>query len=125
MDDFSVGRSHLAHGSAEQQIWLWHHRLGHPSFSYMKHLFPTLFTTLSPTDFHCETCILAKNRRFNFSVSSNKSSIPFDLIHSNMWGLAPVSSSSSRRWFVKFIHDCTQITWLYLVKNKFEVFEAF
>ena len=69
MDDFGVGRAHLTHGSAEQQIWLWHHWLGHPSFNYMKHLFPTLFTTLSPIDFHCEACILAKNHRVNFPIS--------------------------------------------------------
>ena len=71
MDDFGVGRAHLAHGYVEQHIWLWHRQLGHPSFSYMKHLSPTLFTILSPTDFHCETCILAKNHRANFPIGSN------------------------------------------------------
>lgn len=108
MDDFGTGRAHLTHGSAEQQIWLWHRRLGHPSFSYMKHLFPTLFTAVSPGDFHCETCILAKSHRVNFSLSSNKNSVPFALIHSDVWGPAPVTSSSGYRWFVTFIDDCTR-----------------
>ena len=91
----------------------------------MKNLFPTLFKTLSPTDFHCETCILAKNHRVNFPISSNKSFIPFALIHFDVWGPAPISSSSGYRWFVTFINDCTRMTWLYLLKKKFEVLEAF
>ncbi|KAI5312062.1 hypothetical protein L3X38_041235 [Prunus dulcis] len=43
VDDFSpsVANSvtHLF-DSKQKQIWLWHRRLGHPSFSYMKHLIP-------------------------------------------------------------------------------------
>ena len=27
----------------KDQIMLWHHRLGHPSFPYLKKLFPSLF----------------------------------------------------------------------------------
>ena len=84
MDDFGIGCAHLTHGSSKQQICLWHRRLGHLSFSYMKHLFHTLLTTLSPADFRCETCILAKNHHVNFPLSSNKSHVPFDLFHSDV-----------------------------------------
>ncbi|CAL8167789.1 unnamed protein product [Prunus armeniaca] len=46
VDDFSpcVANS-VTHpfDSKQKQIWLWHGRLGHPSFSYMKHLIPDLF----------------------------------------------------------------------------------
>ena len=93
MDDFGGGCAHLTHGSVEQQIWLWHRWLGHPSFSYMKHLFPTLLTILSHADFHCDICILAKNHRVNFPLSSNKSHVPFALIHFDLWGHTLVSSS--------------------------------
>uniref|UniRef100_A0A2N9HID0 GAG-pre-integrase domain-containing protein n=1 Tax=Fagus sylvatica TaxID=28930 RepID=A0A2N9HID0_FAGSY len=53
MDDFSVGRAHhMQHsvGVKEREIWLWHRRLGHPSFVYMKHLFPDLFSHLQHID---------------------------------------------------------------------------
>ena len=66
------------------QIWLWHRRLGHPSFSYMKHLFPSLFHTCSDLEFKCKTCILAKSHRASFSVSDSKAILPFDLIHSDV-----------------------------------------
>ena len=47
------------------------------------------------------------------------------LIHSDVWGPAPVSVSSSIRWFVIFVDDCTRMTWLYLMKSKNEVARIF
>ena len=66
------------------QIWLWHRRLGHPSFSYMKHLFPSLFRTCSDSEFKCETCVMAKSHRASFPISDSKATLPFDLIHSDV-----------------------------------------
>lgn len=42
--------------SSNQEIMLWHRRLGHLSFSYMKYLFPSLFLNKSPIEFQCEVC---------------------------------------------------------------------
>ncbi|KAM2174560.1 hypothetical protein PS2_033856 [Malus domestica] len=53
------------------QIWLWHRRLGHPSFSYMKHLFPSLFRTCRDSEFKCETCVMAKSYRASFPNKSD------------------------------------------------------
>ena len=42
LDDFSPGvANHMHHqiSGKERQIWLWHRRLGHPSFGYLRHLF--------------------------------------------------------------------------------------
>ncbi|KAI5353833.1 hypothetical protein L3X38_006727 [Prunus dulcis] len=33
------------------KIWLWHKRLGHASFSYLKKLFPSLFSSLDVSNF--------------------------------------------------------------------------
>ncbi|RZB86491.1 Exocyst complex component EXO70B1 [Glycine soja] len=56
LDDFSYGRANNVHsiGVKERQIWLWHNRLGHPSFRYLSYLFPELFTKVSESDFKCE-----------------------------------------------------------------------
>ena len=43
------------------QIMLWHNKLGHPSFFYLKHLFPGLFKGLDCTSFDSETCFSAKS----------------------------------------------------------------
>ena len=42
--------------SITNQIMLWHYRLGHPSFAYLKLLFPALFKNLNPINFQCEVC---------------------------------------------------------------------
>jgi len=76
LDDISKGVAYHVHyqfNSKEQEIWLWHHRLGHRSFGYLRHLFPNLFLHLQNVEFKCDT-------------SLNKSSVPFSLIHSDVWG---------------------------------------
>ncbi|CAL8168114.1 unnamed protein product [Prunus armeniaca] len=86
VDDFSPGMANsVTHpfDSKQKQIWLWHRRLGHPSFSYMKHLIPDLFSGFKDSDFTCDTCILAKSHRVPYPLSTNKCTTPFTLIHSD------------------------------------------
>lgn len=123
LDDFSPGRANTV-SSREGQIWLWHRRLGHPSFGYLRYLFPDLFSHQTQ-ELRCETCILAKNHRVCYSPSLNKTSVPFSLVHSDVWGPSPITTPSGYRWFVIFVDDCTRMTWLYLMKTKDEVFSIF
>ena len=87
------------------QIWLWHQRLGHPSFTLLQKLFPSLFQHNNVSIFQCETCELAKHHRVSFPLSSNKSSAPFSLIHTDVWGPSRVVSLNGCRWFISFIDD--------------------
>ena len=43
------------------RIMFWHLRLGHYSFSYLKHLFLRLFRGVDCNLLHCEACVLSKN----------------------------------------------------------------
>ncbi|KAI5317496.1 hypothetical protein L3X38_037203 [Prunus dulcis] len=104
----------------KQQIWLWHRRLGHPSFGYLKRLFPSLLCSCDESSFKCETCILAKSHRTMFPLSDSKATKPFDLVHSDMWGPARITWNGFR-WFATFIDDCTRLTWVFLLKNKHDV----
>ncbi|KAK8951274.1 hypothetical protein KSP39_PZI003194 [Platanthera zijinensis] len=128
LDDFSPGKANYMHhqtSNQERQIWLWHRRLGHPSFSYLRHLLPNLFSHVRHVDFNCDTCIKAKSQRASYSASLNKTNTPFALIHSDMWGPSPIPTSTGHRWFVIFVDDCTRMTWLYPLKTKDEVFTVF
>ena len=88
-------------------------------------MFPDLFVGCSISDFKCDTCVLAKSHCVSYPLNSNKSVIPFGLVHSDVWGPSSITTSSGIRWFVTFIDDCTRMTWLYLLKHKSDVFLAF
>ncbi|CAL2236964.1 unnamed protein product [Prunus armeniaca] len=69
----------------------------------------------------CDTCELTMSHRVPFSLSTNKSLVPFSLIHSDVWGFAQIATPAGARWFVTFIDDCTRMTWVFLMKTKGEV----
>ena len=89
-------------------------------FKVLKVIFPYLFQGSDISKFHCETCELAKHIRVSFPIS-NKSSHHFHLIHSDIWGPSTIPNVSRARWFVSLIHDCTQVTWIFLLKQKYDV----
>ena len=105
----------MADGSEEEkkkfEIWLWHRRLGHSSFGYLKKLFPSLFAK-------SDICELAKSHRASFLLILNKSPLHFMVIHSNVSGPSKVPTLSGSCWFITFIDDCTRMTWLCLMKTK-------
>ena len=68
----------------ENAIMLWHFRLGHPNFQYLKKLFPTLFNNINPKLLQCEVCQFSKHVRSNYPIQGYKSSHPFAMIHSNI-----------------------------------------
>ncbi|CAL9006017.1 unnamed protein product, partial [Prunus brigantina] len=91
------------------KIQLWHKRLGHALFGYLKKLFPSLFSSLDVSSFQCDTCGLAKSHCVLFPLSSNKCLVPFSLVHSDVWGLAKIATLAGEQWFVTFIDNCTRI----------------
>ena len=100
-----------------------HCRLGHPFLPLLKKLCPR-FSSLSSSG--CESCQFAKHHRLPSSPRVNKrASAPFELVHSDMWGPCPIVSPTGFRYFVTFVDDYSQTTWLYLMKNRSELFSHF
>ena len=75
---------------------LWHYRLGHPNFHYLKHLLPNLFQNKNPSSLQCEFCELAKHHRSSFSLQPYKPTKPFVLIHTNVWGPSRIVTPSEK-----------------------------
>ncbi|KAJ9697393.1 hypothetical protein PVL29_009284 [Vitis rotundifolia] len=86
------GLSSISSLSVRDQIMVWHCRLGHPSFSYLKHLFPVLFQKVDPLSFQCESCLLAKSQRKTYIPKPYYASKPFYLFHSDVWGPSKVTT---------------------------------
>ncbi|XP_038896599.1 aarF domain-containing protein kinase 1-like [Benincasa hispida] len=74
--------------NSETDYMLWHFRLGHPSFHYMKYLFPHLFHNINVFKLKWDVCVQAKQPRVSFKPQPYKPSKPFILFHSDVWGLS-------------------------------------
>ena len=99
------------------------YRLGHPSLSLLKKLYPW-FSSLS--SLNCESCQYVKLHRVHLSPRVNKrASASFELIHYDVWGPCSVISPSGFKYFVTFVDDFSCVTWLYLMKSRSKLFFSF
>lgn len=83
--------------SVLDDVMIWHYRLGHPSFSYLKNLLPSLFKNKKNSSFQCEVCQIAKHHRSSFPSRPYQASKPFMLIHSDVWGPCRTSTMSGKK----------------------------
>ena len=98
--------------------------LRHSPFSLLKDMFPLQFNNVDVNNLHCDICEFAKHHHVSFPLSNTRSSYPFSLIHSDIWGPSKIPNILGVEWFVSFI-DCTRVTWAFLLKQKFEASEVF
>jgi len=100
-----------------------HSRLGHPSLSKLQAMVPSLSRLAT---LECQTCHLGKHVRSSFSSRPDpRAASPFSVIHSDVWGPSRVTSHLGFRYFVTFIDDFSRCTWLYLMKDRSELFTHF
>ena len=97
-----------------------HSRLGHPSLSKFQKMV-TRFSTLS--SLACESCQLGKHTHISFPKRlNNRAKSPFELVHTNVWGLCRTAFTLGFQYFVTFIDDYSRCTWLFLMKNRAELY---
>ena len=97
--------------------------MGHPSLPLLKKLCPQFSSQLS---LDCESCQYAKLHHLSYSPRVNKrANAPFELVHSDVWDPCLVVSPIGFRYFVTFVDDYSRTTWLYLMKNRSELFSHF
>ena len=76
----------------------------------------------------CNGCKLAKFSTLPFNRSVSSSPIPFDLVHSNVWGPSPMSTKGGSWYYVSFIDDYNRYCWVYLMKLRYDflnIYKAF
>lgn len=107
---------------------IWHYRLGHPLYQKihdMKHVMQNISSSSSHSHSHCDVCPLAKQNRLPFSSHITFASKPFDLIHIDIWGSYHVPTHKGYKFFLTIVDDCIRFTWIFLLKNKFDVLHIF
>jgi hypothetical protein len=105
----------------------WHSRLGHPSSSIVrlvlsKNSLP--YVNDVPLDRVCDAYQQAKSHQLPYSKSFSTSKAPLELIFSDVWGPTCVSVGKNQ-YYVSFIDDFSKFTWIYLLKQKSEIFQRF
>ena len=72
-------------------------------------MFPLLFKGIDVEKLLCDVCELAKHHHVSFPISNKRVSIPFALVHSDIWGPSTIPNILGSRRFVSFIDHCTRV----------------
>ena len=97
------------------QVLLWHQRLGHPCSKLLQSALSSFNNTIkiyvnNDICSQCTHCISAKMHKFPFPKHVMSSTFPLQLVHSDVWGPAPVTSMLGYRFYVIFVDDFTRFT---------------
>ncbi|KAI3796959.1 hypothetical protein L1987_39646 [Smallanthus sonchifolius] len=104
---------------------LWHQRLGHPGPSLLHSLKNSCSIDYGKINKNiCQSCVFGKSTRLPFIDSHTITSLPFDIIHSDLW-TSPVLSSGGHRYYILFLDDKTNFLWTYPLSNKSNVYKTF
>jgi hypothetical protein len=101
-----------AFGVVKPSLARWHYHLGHPSSSIAHKVvssnnLPCLGESISEAV--CDACQRAKSHQLPYTTLSSISSVPLELIFSDVWGPVP-SSVGSKQYYVSFIDDFSKFT---------------
>ncbi|KAL5570298.1 hypothetical protein UlMin_026873 [Ulmus minor] len=73
----------------------------------------------------CSSCQLAKSHRLPLKLSSSHVSNPLELVYTDIWGPAPIKSTSGARYFILFVDDFSRFTWFYSLQTKDQALSVF
>lgn len=116
------------------KLELLHRRLGHLNYQSVralvkKGLVTGIKITQSELEYEppvCPSCAMGKITRASFPLSeSSKANRFLALIHSDLWGPAPVQTASGTRYMMTLTDDYTRWVWILFLRNKSDAFTAF
>ena len=107
---------------------LWHHRLGHMSEKGMQILHSRkLLPYLKQVSLEfCENYVYGKQKRVRFlKVGKQKQSENLELVCKDVWIPTQVQSLGVSHYYVTFIDHATRKTWVYCIRQKYDMFSTF
>jgi hypothetical protein len=106
---------------------LWHCRLGHIGIKHMKKLHSDgLLESLDFESFDtCDLCLMGKMTKTPFSRIMKRATDLLEIIHTNVCGPMSISTRGGYRYFLTFTDDLSRYGYVYLMKNKCEMFKNF
>lgn len=73
----------------------------------------------------CKCCQYGKGHKQPHTEAKYQAKKPLKIIHSDVFGPEKPESTSSLRYMVTFIDDYSRYIWVYLIKEKSEVFQKY
>jgi histone deacetylase 1/2 len=106
---------------------LWHARLGHPHHDSLRLALQmcNINVPSKPQTDVCSACCLGKSHRLHAPLSHTVYNTPFELIVCDLWGPAPVKSSSGFTYFLTCVDAHSRFTWVYPLKLKSDTLAKF
>lgn len=113
--------------SSKESLSTWHCRLSHPSLHVFRHLLCSLklsFPLDHISNFSSNSCNINKSTKLPFHQSIISSSVPLEVIYSDVW-TSSVLSSDGFKYYVIFVDHYTKYIWLYPLSRKSDVHITF
>ena len=105
---------------------LWHSRLGHLADDLLTKALDSCNIAYQRNKRDaCSACPIAKSHKLPFSLSNSRASHPLALIHTDLWGPAPIPSTTGARYFLLFIDDFSRFSWIYSLHTKDQALPTF
>lgn len=106
--------------------YLWHQRMAHLNFEDLNKLSESTGVKIENKDkVVCISCLEGKQSRNPFPSEGCRAKGLLELIHSDVCGPMEVQSLGGTHYFVTFIDDYSRKVFVYLIKNKSDVFDKF
>ena len=96
---------------------LLHKRMGHPTTHALKQIIKCLDSNFiilkySKSQF-CDACQLGKCHMQYFPSIETSTTQPLELLHDDLWGPAPITSSQGYTYYLSILDNYTRYTWIF------------
>ncbi|CAK1599710.1 unnamed protein product [Parnassius mnemosyne] len=112
----------------EQNIFLWHQRMGHLNFDRLKKMPENadhVTFSANTQSLTCVTCKEGKQTRLPFKSEGNRSTVPLQLVHSDICGPMETQTIGSAKYFLTFTNDYTKNVNVYFLSKKSDTLTKF
>ncbi|KAJ3701350.1 hypothetical protein LUZ61_005055 [Rhynchospora tenuis] len=117
---------HQVHHLSQSNLDIWHSKLAHCSLSVIKALQKSNRISVLGSQFsECSDCNRSKAHKLPFFYSNFEAVHPLHVIHTDVWGPAPVLSHSGNKYYVLFTDQFSRFSWLYCCSVKSDVCKIF
>lgn len=115
------------HSLSPNSQFTWHLRLGHPNPNTLHLVLKQCNISInnkSVSEF-CAAYCMGKGHHLYAPPSITHYITPLELVYSDLWGPALVSSSTNHLYYITFVDATTRFTWIYLIKSKSDSLSIF